>query len=575
MRGNFFFLRKPLKPVLYAFIYCVLFLVALVFAIQYELDGIAISETVNKYFYVGTVYDNHIDAPYLRELPDELVKRIADSKYTSFSENRKLVSARSDQISSVIEFFITDETLDMYGIMEGHIYPVSYDPQLGIEYATLISQKNWAGVYNTQYETSVTMWRDPENDPNPGKPLFHDGDRVLLTGRFGFDDVHYSMKATSLELNNPTFARHKNVLDNNPVIFLPDDKECSRSETDALIEKELTERGMWDYVQRIRDCKKTFSAIPVSDQSLLMSFADNSCYISDGRALTSDDRGKKLCVIHQVVANKDMLKVGDHIKLALSDTSFKSQAVAHDALWSTGFPTINAEFPEYGDYEDYEIVGIFNFYGRRNIEEDFLKFNMNTVFIPTDKTAIEDYSGIIPLDFSFKILGPDYDDFMNEFEEELYNEKYVLRIVDTGWEDVEANYESLTSRRLVSLISAILSMGVATVICLILIIKHFRYEFGLRRLMGASLWNASGAYFTGYAVLCIPALLASVLATCLIYNKWLMARMAEVIESGLPDTIGCFVLLAPWIGYAFLAGLVLLFFITLFNKEKNLLGMLK
>lgn len=573
MKRALLFLRKPLKPILYSIIFCVLFLVALVFALQYELDKIAIEETVNTYSYVGTIYDNKINTPLLKDLPENLVRRISNSKYTSDAENRKFFSGRTEKTNAILDYFITDDTIDKYGMLEGHVKSLGYDSESGVEKAVLTVQKNWAGVLYGQSKVEVTVWRDESWDTNPTEPLFHDNDRVLLIGRFQFDRTNNGMKFTSLEIRNPSIKSAKNILDNNPVIYIPE--EYDRGATDEYIKSELEKRDMLQYIDKIMGCRYTFGVRPVTDMSMLMSFAGYSSYICGGRGITKADKGKKVCVIHQFVASKNGLKVGDHIKLGVSDSAFLCTTATHDATWESGYPKIDDEFPEYGEFEEYEIIGFFNFYTRRNCEEDFFKFSTNDIFIPSDQDELADFTGVKPCNFSFRIYGPDYEDFMDEFEIELFDAGYILHTVDAGWEDFQANYESMMSRKLVSLVSACLSFLVAVSLFVILLIKHFKYEFGLRRLLGASTVEASGIYLAGYFALGVPAILLSMAATCVIYVRWLYERMTEVIEEGLPTTVGCVGLLSNWIAFSFAGGLLLMIIVALINGKKNLLGMIK
>lgn len=573
MKGNLVFLRKPLKPILYAFIYCVLFSVALIFALQYELDKIAIQETVDNYYYVGTIYDRYIDTPYMRELPEELVRRIADSKYIAAAENRRTVSGRSDRTNAILDYFMTEDTIDLYGMIEGQVYYTFYDEDAQKEYATLYVQRNWAGILIGQNQVQLEIWHDADYDPNDGGQILHDNDRVLITGRFEFDRELNGMNFASMQIRNPAIKCPMNVLDDNPIIFIPE--ELDRVGTEEFVQTELEKRGMLDEMEKIRACRNTFTVRPVSDMNMLMSFADYTTYICAGRGIVPSDKGTKVCVVDQFMANKSGIKPGDHINLALSDTSFTCKTTTHDATWQSGFPKVDDEFPEYGELEDYEVIGIFNFYHRRNVEEDFFKFSRNDIFIPVAEDEVPDYSNAIPCTFSFRLDGPDYEDFMDEFEIELYDSGYNISVIDTGWDDFKDSYNSMMSRKLVSLISAIMTLIAATLLSVILISRHFKYEFGLRRLLGASLFEASGAYFAGYLVIGIPALLVSLGIACQVYDKWLAVRMAKVIESGLPDTAGCIEMLGKWVGCSFAAGLILMLFASIINGRKNLLGMIR
>ena len=52
---TFSFLRRPVKPVLYALLLALILTAALVFSWQYHLDGIVLDHAIDTYAYVGTV----------------------------------------------------------------------------------------------------------------------------------------------------------------------------------------------------------------------------------------------------------------------------------------------------------------------------------------------------------------------------------------------------------------------------------------------------------------------------------------------------------------------------------------
>lgn len=573
MRGTLHFLRKPLKPIIYALVFCVLTLVAFVFALQYELDKIAIEENVNNYSYICTLSDTQVKNPVLSPLPSELVQSIVESEYVKEAEQRSVVSGRCEGTNSMLEYFMTDDTIDMYGMLEGRIIAAQYFEESNREDAIFVVQKNWAGVLTGQSMVNVSIWYDEGYNPNPGEGMLHEDDRVLLIGRFEFDREHNGMKFSSLQIRNPEIKSPKNVLDDNPILFL--DWNDDRDETDEYIKEKLTERGVWEYVDKINACRNTFTIHPIWDTSLLLSLAQNRIYICFGRGLTPADSGKKVCIINQVIFSKNHLALGDKINIALSDTNYSCTCAKHDGEWLSGYPTFGAEFPEYGESEEYEIVGVFNFYRQRNVEDDFLSFSRDDIFIPADNPGFASYEGIVPRDFSFRLLGPDYEEFMDKFEIPLFDSGYSLTIEDGGWEDFKENYETISSRKIVSIVSACLFLVAALVLFTTLVLKHFKFEFGLRRLIGASTYEASKIYVTGYLTLGIPALLVALAATVAIYEKWLVIKMAEVIEESLPDLLGCIVLMGRWAGITFAAGFVLVVIISLINGKKNLLSMIK
>ena len=108
---TFSFLRRPVKPVLYAILLALILTAALVFGWQYHLDGLVLDHAIDTYAYVGTLvrtegqvldYEATRDErdfygitgemggpAFLEELPEDLVMKLMDSSYVSKIDNRK------------------------------------------------------------------------------------------------------------------------------------------------------------------------------------------------------------------------------------------------------------------------------------------------------------------------------------------------------------------------------------------------------------------------------------------------------------------------------------------------------
>lgn len=583
-RTKIYFLRKPLKPVLYMSIFCVLLLASLIFALQYELDKKAIQDIVDNYSYVATLYNNQKDAAALRPLPDDLVKRINESKYTRDVENRTVYSGRTEATDTILDYFVTEETVDLYGMLVGAYYPVDYNQRTGYEQGYLTTRINLAGVMKGQAGVTVNIWHDRKADGSyPDESELYDGMYsnnpflCLVIGRFEFSREMNGLNYNIININNPHINTAKTKMDRLP-IRIPLRLNSSDEDILEYVTELLKQEDLYDEMLKIEACRNLFTVRPITEMSMLMTFADHSSYVNGGRGLTRDDAGKKVCMINSLVARKNNLFVGDHIKLAISDVTYKHNAATHNAEWVCGIPGVDDELPDYGEYEDYEIVGMYNFYVKRNSEEDFFKFSKNDIFIPADPEqvkSVENIENILPCNYTFRILGPDYEKFMDDFEIEIFDKGFVLHSIDAGWEELQSNYDTLMSRKLISMFSATVTLTAAVVLFCILLLKHFRYEFGLRRLLGASSAEASGIYVAGYFVLGIPAILVSLAATLVVYDKWLAGKMASVIENGLPKITEILRLLSVWVGIAFGAGLVLLLISGLINGKKNLLKMIK
>ncbi len=553
--------------------------VALVFALQYKLDELAINEAVGRYAYVGTVYGLYDDLPFLREIPEDIVRDISESPYVSCVENRRTLSGRADKVSSVLDYYMTRQTLDLNCVLEGKIMADGVcDPESGIENGMMTVQKLWGSVPTGMSRIMVNVKHAKpaayvgNEAAADDEPCLHKGDKVLLTGRFEFDYGNNGMNANSVLVGYRGKGYPDTPLEQCGIYKLPD--ELSRTELDEMVAQYLEEQGLTDTVNAISDCRWTFTLREISDMSMLMGVAQNSTFVAYGRGITPEDAGKKVCVINQFVASKNWLYVGDTINLAVADGHYSAPVATHDAMWDTGYPKCGDELLEYGEYEPYEIIGIYNF-KYRDVEEDLSKFSRNDIFIPASDTNMEAGDKVTPYNFSFRIMGPDYEDFMDEFELSFAERGYKLMIVDTGWEDFSDSYLSMMTRRMISLVCAVLTFLTAVALFLVLVMRHFKYEFGLRRLMGASYKEAAGAFITPYFVIGLPSVFLAVVPTYLIYDNWLAAKMAEVVEGAVPSGAECIGMLMTGAAAEFVVGLVALMICSAFTGRKNLLKLIK
>ena len=112
---TFSFLRRPVKPVLYAILLALILTAALVFAWQYHLDGLVLDHAIDTYAYVGTLVrtegqvldyeatrderdfygiSGEMGGPaFLEELPEELVQKLMESGYVSKIASRRTQAA--------------------------------------------------------------------------------------------------------------------------------------------------------------------------------------------------------------------------------------------------------------------------------------------------------------------------------------------------------------------------------------------------------------------------------------------------------------------------------------------------
>lgn len=300
-------------------------------------------------------------------------------------------------------------------------------------------------------------------------------------------------------------------------------------------------------------------------------FAQGKAKTYEGRVLTPADMGTKVCVISYALSQRNVLSVGDIIRLSVADGCYTIPDDYAIAGWESGFSSGDEELLTYGDYEEYEIVGIYS--PKSRADGNTLYFPLNDIFIPAQEdTAAETPR---PYSFSFRVPGPDYYAFQQAIAPVLEEYGYTLIIEDTGWDDVKETFYTMQTRRQLMLLCAVAAFAAAILVFALLLNSHCRYEYGLRRLMGASKREATGIYCSVFVFTGLSGALVAVGSALLAAVKLIGTAMAENATAPLPTNAECALTLAAWAAAELAAILIVLLLLAWRGERRGLLRLVR
>ena len=568
------FLRKPLKPMLIATLLVLTSTATLVFCLQALLDALVIEHCMNSTAYVGTLYSWTQKYPMLKDIPADVLQALADSDTVDDVMAVSVYSARAEGVASVRDGFGATESLNMKLFVEGTVEsePVIAPSAFGMmETFTLRIITLWGGSWPGN---SIRV--DIIRDGSTGEAQLKTGDHIFLVGRY---NCGANGDVTGMLLYDPqAVADMGDALDspiwNHPILVLPEGLSAGASA--ARIERFLLESGLEDSWAMMGELGDMFAVHEVEDMSMLLTVVDGTTFVTQGRELRASDAGSRVCMISEAVAGENGLVVGDTIQLSIAPGCYTYRSDDFEDLygWNSGYPFEGDVLLEYPGYGGFEIVGIYSEIGREVGRADYRHHTRNDIFIP---------GGILPAasagaearSVTFRILGPDYQDFMDEFEIPLHEEGYALSLVDSGWEVMSGSFYAMSDRRTLMTAYAAAALVVAVLSFGVLLSGHFRYEFALRRLLGAYPGQAAGIYISGFLVTAVPAVLLSVGCSFGAYCLWLKGQAAAGLPVALPPDTAILARLALWAGGELAAAFAVLMACVLVTGKRSLVRLLK
>ena len=596
---TFSFLRRPLKPVLYSILLALILTAALVFGWQYHLDGLVLDHAIDTYAYVGTLvrtegqvldYEATRDErdfygitgemggpAFLEELPEELVMKLTDCGYVSRIDSRMTQAAMLGECTRV-NLNETKQTARINEEMMSNSGQAYHYLEATVESVAMNVWRNEDDIAVDDYRLRVDrMWSNPEFPSETmmlnvwclsAEPQFEVGQKIFLVGDYvymgengipsdqqtGFDSLEYLRDY----IKRYGYDWELSTVQENRYILIPDGVD-----SESYIQEFLESTGLDVLLNRQLRNRNAATVRRTQDMSMIPMFAKNKAKIYEGRLLTPGDMGKKLCVISNGLSQRNRLSVGDTIRLSLADGAY-----CLENGWETGEQGDEDAALTYGAYGEYEIVGIYTQAGRRTVNA--LHFTYNDIFLPAEEGSEAALQK--PYTFSFKVPGPDYQNFLAEYEPVLSDAGYTLIVEDTGWDDVKESFYTMQTRRQLMLLCAGAAFAAAIIVFAILLNAHCRYEYGLRRLLGAGKREALGIYGAVFACTAIPGGVAAVAGGWFAAIHLMQKALASDKTLPLPTQNQCAALLAVWAAAALLAAFVLVLMLA-WNEERR--GLLK
>ena len=591
---KFPFLRRPVRLILYAVLLALITTAALIFGWQYQLDSMMLNHAMDTYGYLGTIVrsngqilDSDADPDFvedaeempmmggpafLEEIPEELVQWLYGREDVARIDNRRTTSgllgqyhrtkAKSNATGQTAKAGGYDYDEEQYWFLEGTVMVVIPNAagEIAIDICQIQVDRMWNAPEHPAKQMRVEINRSgQESAPEVGQKVFLLG-RMIYSGESGIPDTGetylYTAAYAQYCLGNKYTPQ---VQDENAYTILPDGVDAEQ-----YIQSLLASTGMDAVLERQLKTQYTVSLIQTKDMTMIPLFAQGKALTYEGRGLTPRDQGEKICVIPQGLAHRNNLSVGDTIQLAMSDVCYTDMTGR-----ATGNPGREDFLPEYGAYEVYEIVGI---YSQKHIRiGNQLYFSYDDIFVPSEENTVADT--VQPYAFSIRISGPDYLNFQTDFQPVLDACGYSMIVEDTGWDDVKESCYTMQARRKLTLMCTGLAFGAAVAVFAVLLNAYCRYEYGLRRLLGASKGEAWGIYGGTFLFTALPG---AVLAVAV---AWYVAAhpMKNVLTMDLPlPTDGqCALTLAMWAGMELAAILMVLLGLSWCNERRGLLRLVR
>lgn len=571
--SRFAFLRKPLKLVLIAMLMILISTAMLVFCLQSFLDGLVMDYFINSTACVGQIYSRVQDYPMLKDIPENILQQLEHADTVEKVMVAPVYSARAEGLTHVADGFGNNESLNKKLFLEGIVIgkPILFPAGLGMmEQFGLKITSDWGGNWSDK-SIVVQVCRDITTEA----PQFKKGDHVFLVGRYNFNangDAN-GMLLFDPEMLDSIGLKTGSAIWNHSILVLPE--ELSEEESNSRIRTFLRETGLNESLAIMGELQNMFTVHQVEDMSMLLTVADGTTFITEGRELHTSDIGSRVCVINEAVARQNGLAVGDTINLSIADGCYTYDSDFEDLLgWNSGYPFEGDTLLEYQKYGEFKIVGLYSEISRKLGSADYSHYNRNDLFIPGGLLP-NTTAGMQARSVTFRVLGSDYEDFMNEFEVSLNEQGYALNIIDMGWGNLGNSFYTMSERRVLMAVCAVVAFIVAVMSFDVLLSVQFRYEFALRRLMGAYLREAIGIYTYGFSVTAIPAVLMSIGCSFCAYCLWLKEKTAALLPVALPANGSILAYLAGWACIELIAAFAVLMVSSFVTHKKSLILLLK
>lgn len=294
--------------------------------------------------------------------------------------------------------------------------------------------------------------------------------------------------------------------------------------TSAAVE-EITP-GFWEsergkaWLSMCEEYRLYYESLPVTateDLNLILAFYAKEAYVAEGEVFSEEDyqQGNRVCLVSERFANRNNLKVGDSVHLALRYANYSQSAYLGGLLNG-----VNAAGESYDVFEeaDYQIKGIYVTVAGGNRGNGYL-IERNEIFIPTasiknsNENNIAVYGPMKGYTTAFRI--PNGKKSIENFKEkwEAQGVGYVnISFYDGGFCELE---EGLQSMERMSLL--LLATGAVSAVCIVIFFCHLfitkqKKRTAIERCLGMKRRQCAVSLLTGILIIALTGCAAGAFA---------------------------------------------------------------
>lgn len=296
----------------------------------------------------------------------------------------------------------------------------------------------------------------------------------------------------------------------------PDGNRLPNAMSGAGVE-EVTS-GFWEsergkaWLALCEEYRLYYESLPVTateDLNLIMAFYAKEAYVTEGEVFSAEDyqQGNRVCLVSERFANRNKLKVGDSVHLALRYANYAASAYSGGLLWG-----VNVEGESYPVFEeaDYQIKGIYASVAGGYRGRDYLVDDRNEIFIPTasiknsNENNIAAYGPMKGYTTAFRI--PNGRESIENFKEkwEAQNVGYVdISFYDGGFCELEEGLQSMEKMSVL-----LLATGAVSAVCIVIFFCHLfitkqKKRTAIERSLGMKKRQCALSLLTGILVIAL------------------------------------------------------------------------
>ena len=289
-------------------------------------------------------------------------------------------------------------------------------------------------------------------------------------------------------------------------------------------EEDLDEDFLSILDREIKNQDNLFNIRLVDDMGLIIPIANETMFLTDGRFIDKEDRGKDICVISKELADKHHLKLGDSLDIALSNEVYNNNG------YISAFPKLFEEGSyNFNESKDYKIVGIYK-YTSYDFMNSSMLYSFNDIFIPKYKEDLNiDY--ISASNFSFKVGVDNIRDFEEETLPTINKKGYNIVSAESNWSSVESSFKSLRKSMIKNLSYSLIIGLLGIFIVNFINTRFFRREYYLRRIFAGEKSHIERPLKIGFYISMILGIIISICTIFLSKDRFLIGQGLENIDT--------------------------------------------